>query len=147
MKRKFLNSTIYFLCSTLLLICSSSEALQAKTPAGIANYQLENNVSIINDDVVGRWLYSVADVAYEYSKGALYITENSGIYQVEIHVNNGTLHGQDVKVEQNKITFNLQVEGSNVAVTLMAKGDKLSGESSSADGVFKIEGKRKPNPQ
>lgn len=147
MKRKFSNSTIQILFATFLLVCSGLVTLQAKAPDRTQNSQLENFILVNKDDIVGRWLYTVADVAYEYSRGALYISENNGVYIVEIHVNNDTMHGQNIKVSRNKITFDLQIEGGKVRVALTAIGDKLSGESSSSEGVFKIEGKRKAQPQ
>lgn len=147
MKQKFSNSAINFLCTILLLVSSGMVSLQAKAPNGTTGSKLEATIVDDSDAIVGRWLYTVADVAYEYSHGALYISEDNGVYQVEVHVNNGTLRGQDIEVAQNKITFSLEIEGSNVVVTLRAKEDKLSGESSSADGIFKIKGKRKAQPQ
>tara|TARA_R110002049_G_scaffold17731_2_gene68598 strand:+ start:168792 stop:169271 length:480 start_codon:yes stop_codon:yes gene_type:complete len=147
MKRKFSNATLQKLFAAFLLICSGLVTLQAKELDIRENSHLENNVPVNKNDVVGRWLYTIADVAYEYSRGALYISEENGVYIVEVHVNNDTIHGQNIKVAQNKITFDLQIEGSKVGVTLRAVGDKLSGESSSSEGVFKIEGKRKAQPQ
>lgn len=94
------------------------------------------------DEVTGAWEYTVENVPYEYSKGVMNITKDKKEYSVKIQLQYGTIDAKNVKVKDSTITFNVNVEGTDVSVTLNIEGDKMSGESSSYDGNFAIEGNR-----
>ena len=54
---------------------------------------------------------------------------------------------QDVRVEDNTLTFDLNLEGQIVSVSINAEGDKISGKASSQDGVFQLTGERRLDPE
>ncbi|EAQ99659.1 hypothetical protein [Maribacter sp. HTCC2170] len=110
--------------------------------ANTTNEKNKVNFSIPADEVTGAWEYTVENVPYEYSKGVLMISKENKEYIVKVQLQHGAINAENVKVKDNVITFTVNVEGSNVSVTLNVDGDKMSGESSSYDGNFAIEGKR-----
>jgi hypothetical protein len=95
------------------------------------------------DNIVGTWIYEASGTPYEYSKGEIMITNDQDTYQVMVAVNYSNIKGQDVKVDKDKITFNIYVEDEKINVMLKIEGDQLTGEASSYDGIFKLTGKRK----
>ena len=91
----------------------------------------------------GSWDYAVQDVPAEYSSGVLHVSKNGKIYEVNLELPGGKLPTEKVKVEKNKLTFSVDIEGSIVDVALIMDGDSFKGESVSADGIFLLEGKRR----
>jgi hypothetical protein len=92
------------------------------------------------DDLIGAWSYTVENVDYQYSTGILLITKEEGIYNVQVQLSDGNISGEEIEVNDNNISFAVYIEGQKVSVSLMADGDKIKGESSSSEGVYKIEG-------
>jgi hypothetical protein len=91
----------------------------------------------------GSWDYAVQDVPAEYSSGVLHVSKNGKIYEVNLELPGGKLPTEKVKVEKNKLTFSVDIEGSIVDVALIMDGDSFKGESVSSDGIFLLEGKRR----
>ena len=112
-------------------------------PAFILVFMLSLQSFTNPESVLGTWLYQASGTPYEYSQGEIQITKEASVYQVLVSVNYTNIKGQDVKVEKNKISFDIYVEDEKVSVSLIMDGDNLSGEASSYDGVFKLSGKRK----
>ena len=76
------------------------------------------------------------------------IVKQAGTYKVQVQLNGGAINGENVGVKGNKITFDLNVEGEFVAVSLEAKGSKINGTSTSAsNGVMKITAIKSISPQ
>lgn len=76
------------------------------------------------------------------------IVNQSGVYKVQVQLNGGAVNGVDVVVKGKNITFNLTVEGETVAVALEAKGNKMTGTSTSpSNGVMKITAIKSISPQ
>ncbi len=91
----------------------------------------------------GSWDYAVQDVPAEYSSGVLHVSKNGKIYEVNLELPGGKLPTEKVKVEKNKLTFSVDIEGSIVDVALIMDGDSFKGESVTSDGIFLLEGKRR----
>ncbi len=110
----------------------------------MSNTSLEENKIEVNtaDDLIGAWNYTVENVDYQYSTGVLLITKEEGKYNVQVQLSEGNIPGEEVVVKDNSITFSVYIEGQKILVSLMADGDKIKGESSSAEGVYKIEGSK-----
>ena len=104
---------------------------------GFGEDEIEVNTA---DDLIGAWSYTVENVDYQYSTGVLLITKEEGKYSVQVQLSAGNIPGEDIVVNDNKISFAVYIEGQKVSVSLKADGDKIEGESSSSDGVYKIEG-------
>jgi len=92
------------------------------------------------DDLIGAWNYTVENVDYQYSTGVLLITKEEGKYNVQVQLSAGNIIGEEIEVNDNNISFAVYIEGQKVSVSLIADGDKIKGESSSSEGVYKIEG-------
>ncbi|MCW5518039.1 hypothetical protein [Muriicola sp. Z0-33] len=91
----------------------------------------------------GTWDYTVQDVPPEYSKGVLHVTKKKRVHMVQLELPNGTLDGENVVVKKKELNFSISIEGQTVDVSLSMDGDTFSGESSSPDGVFPLEGTRR----
>ncbi|MBT8183600.1 MAG: hypothetical protein KJN76_02065 [Eudoraea sp.] len=91
----------------------------------------------------GVWDYTVQDVPPEYSKGVLHVTKKKRVHMVQIELQNGTLDAEDVVVKKKALNFSLSIEGQQVDVSLYMDGDTFTGESSSPDGVFLLQGTRR----
>lgn len=96
----------------------------------------------MKDNLVGGWSYTVKGAPQGYEKGLLMIIRKGDGYNVQIQVGGGTLVGENVKVKGNTIDFEVMVEGGRVAVHLTAKGETISGKSTSSEGSYTIEGKK-----
>ncbi|MEP0132370.1 MAG: hypothetical protein ABJJ25_05055 [Eudoraea sp.] len=91
----------------------------------------------------GSWDYSVQDVPVEYSSGVLHISKKKKVYTVKLELPGGDLPADNVKVDKNKLTFSVDIEGSMVDVALIMDGDSFKGESNTPDGTFMLEGNRR----
>lgn len=94
----------------------------------------------IGDRFVGGWSYTVEGAPEGYTDGLLVIVKESDTYKVQVQIGGGTLLGENVKIDGSTISFDVMVEGSKVAVTLTAKGDTISGKSTSSEGSYAIKG-------
>ena len=101
----------------------------------------EDNIEVNTaDDLIGAWSYTVENVDFQYSTGVLLITKEEGKYIVQVQLSAGNIPGEEIEVNDNNISFAVYIEGQKVSVSLIADGNKIKGESSSTDGVYKIEG-------
>lgn len=91
----------------------------------------------------GSWDYLVEDVPLEYSSGILHVSKKKRVYSVELEMPGGKLPANNVKVEKNKLTFSVDIEGSMVDVALIMDGDSFKGESYTPDGTFMLVGNRR----
>lgn len=107
-----------------------------------SNASIETNTMEVKtaDELVGAWNYTVENVDYEYRTGVLLISKEDGKYNVQVQLSAGNIPGEEIEVVDNNIKFSVYIEGQKISVSLKAEGDKIKGESSSYDGVYKIEG-------
>jgi len=104
----------------------------------------ENNVSIEQkvdkSPVLGAWKFLMPEADLPYRNGRIFISETNDVYEVVISLKTGTLNGQDVEVENNRINFNINIEGiERTSFVLKVEGDKMVGEfysNSSSSEVF-----------
>ena len=133
---KSIAKNLKHLVIALILIGSASVL------ANSSKEETNINMAIPTDEVTGAWEYTVENVPIEYSKGVLMISKENKEYSIKIQLAAGVLGAENVLVKDKTITFSVYVEGSKVSVTLKVNGDIITGESSSYDGNFAIEGKR-----
>lgn len=108
----------------------------------ISQHSTDTESSLIDDKFVGGWSYTVEGAPQGYEKGLLVIVKEGDGYKVQVQIGGGTLLGDNVKVKGSTISFDVMVEGGKVAVTLTAKGDTISGESTSSEGSYSIKGEK-----
>ncbi|MEQ8220032.1 MAG: hypothetical protein RH981_17470 [Arenibacter sp.] len=133
-----------FLVYTLLLGFSSF----ASDNVNQLNIGVKNSPTLFGEEkFLGNWKYSAENVPYEYAKGILFISKKEGVLAVVVALRGGERKAQDVKVEDNTLTFNLNLEGQIVSVSITAEGDKIRGKASSEDGIFELAGERRLDPE
>jgi hypothetical protein len=91
----------------------------------------------------GSWDYLVKDVPLEYSSGILHVSKKKRVYSVELEMPGGKLRADNVKVNKNKLTFSVAIEGGSVDVSLIMDGDSFNGETYTQDGTFMLVGNRR----
>ena len=92
---------------------------------------------------VGVWEYTVSDVPPEYTNGELHVTKSGREYQVELVLEYGKIPAQSVVLKSKTLYFEVDIDGMQIEITLNRVDDTVSGEVSSPDGVFFLEGERK----
>lgn len=103
---------------------------------------------IIDQGPIGVWDYEVEGTEDAYRKGVLFVRLENGTPIVEVHLGNGVLNGQDVKLEGDTLKFKVNVDGvERVAVVLKSEGNTIVGEASSGQGNFMVKGTRKLPPR
>ena len=104
----------------------------------------EIEVSILSKKKwVGVWEYTVSDVPPEYTNGELHISRSGREYQVELVFEYGRIPAQSVVLKSKVLYFEVDIDGMQIEITLNRVKDAVSGEVSSPDGVFFMEGERK----
>lgn len=124
----------------LFLIFSNGYSLEKCKPL---NGVESSDMLVKKKKWAGSWDYSVQDVPVEYSTGVLHISKKKRVYTVELELPGGKLPADNVKVDKNKLTFSVDIEGSAVDVALIMDGDSFKGESNTPDGTFMLEGNRR----
>lgn len=122
---KKLTGLVQFL--TLILILSATQ-LQAE---------------VKNKSILGEWHYEVIDAPMGYEKGSLIFSEKEGKTVCIVRLEAGELAVDDLKIEENKITFTTVVEGSPVRVELTHEKGKLTGKVDSQEGPKTITASKK----
>lgn len=84
--------------------------------------------------ILGEWLYEVSEAPYGYEKGTLIFAEKDGQTVCTVKLEAGELAVNNLKIEKEKITFSVTVEGSPVNVELKLEKDKLTGKVDSPEG-------------
>ncbi len=125
----------------ILLAGFSAHAGTVSTATSLKNNAYVSLV-IAKDNLVGGWSYTVEGAPSKYEKGLLVIVKDGDSYKVQLQVGDGTLMGENVKVKGNTIDFEVMVEGERVSVNLTAKGDQISGSSTSSEGSYSINGEK-----
>jgi hypothetical protein len=116
MKMKYLLTIIALLCCSIVF---------------------ELKASSLANELLGSWKYTVSDVPPEYEKGVMTfeLNDNKTVGYIgqadKIEMN-------DLKIEKEKITFKLNLDGDIITVNLTQKGDKLTGTVVSPEGEFLI---------
>jgi hypothetical protein len=117
-------------------------SLSAASAMAIVQNTTDTTSLLIADNLVGGWSYTVEGAPEGYKKGLLIIVKEGDGYKVQVQIGGGTLLGENVKVNGNTITFDVMVEGGRVSVNLTAKGDTISGKSTSSEGSYSINGEK-----
>lgn len=131
----------YLLLPVLLFICLP--ALANVLEIGPQEREIPAKYELSKSDILGVWDYTALDVPYEYSKGIIYITKEGKDHKVKVTIGESSLDGENVVVDKNEVRFQVYVEGQTVDINLSAKGNDLSGQGSTSDGIFSLSGKRK----
>ncbi|WP_324023419.1 hypothetical protein QSV08_11395 [Maribacter sp. BPC-D8] len=116
----------------------------------IENRSINSSLAIIEQEqiidknpVLGVWEFLMPDADAPYKKGRIFISKPNGVYQVVISLKTGSLNGQDITVDDNRINFNINIEGiDRTSFVLEVEGDKMIGEFYSESGSSEVLAKR-----
>ncbi|MCX2720593.1 hypothetical protein [Lentiprolixibacter aurantiacus] len=104
----------------------------------------ENDIPIISKKKwVGIWDYTVSDVPPEYTNGQIHVTKSGRDYLVELVMEYGKLSGKSVMLKSKVLYFEVDLDGAPIKITINREDDSISGEASTPDGVFFLEGQRR----
>jgi len=101
-----------------------------------------NTVAASGADVIGTWDYAAPNAPYEYSKGQIIISQGDEKLEGKVNIDGYEMKLNNVKVEDDVVTFSLYVEGEYVSVKVTVKGDAFEGKASTSEGLLEVTGKK-----
>lgn len=132
------------------LVCAILLGISSKASENIDPLDIKFNIStsfLGEENFMGNWTYAAENVPYEYAQGILFISKKDGLLDIIVALAGGERRAQDVKVEENILTFSLNLDGQLVSISLTVEGDKILGKASSKDGIFDLKGERRLDPE
>lgn len=110
---------------------------------GIAVSVKGNSPVPAKENFKGVWEYKVPDAPYEYSTGTLVLGEVDGKPTVTVKFKSGTeIKAQQVKVENDSISFEVMVEYEMVKVTGKLLDNRITGKANSSQGTMSLTAER-----
>lgn len=98
----------------------------------------------VKESIKGIWEYQVPTAAYEYSKGQLIIAEKDGELTLVVKFMDGTkISGEQVKFEDNQLTFGVTLDNEFIEVACLLEDGKLAGEVQSPEGPAQLTATKK----
>lgn len=100
--------------------------------------------SFTSTGIEGTWTYEAPTAPTGYEKGELKISKSEDDkYQVAILIGTYEMKAEKVKMEADKLTCTIYVEGTSISLSFTFDGDKLNGKADTPEGYVIINGKRK----
>ncbi len=94
-----------------------------------------------NDALEGTWSYSVETPDGTYT-GQMVFTKSDDGYTGKLVTTNGSSNMENLKFEDNEVSFSTEAEGFYVSISGKVDGDSFSGEVAVEDQAFTITAKR-----
>ncbi|MCL3779985.1 hypothetical protein EMN47_06240 [Prolixibacteraceae bacterium JC049] len=92
----------------------------------------------------GTWEFKCDQAPYGYNDGKIVVAEKSEKVSVKVTFSDGTiLTGQNVKVKDGELTFDVSVDYDTVEVSLKRKGNKLTGSADTPEGKMDVQATKK----
>ena len=99
-----------------------------------------------NQGILGTWSFQAPDAPWGYHKGDLVLTKKDGKYAATIVFDQyNKVDGENVKVNGNKVTFTVYLEGEQVVFMGLVDKDSFTGKASYSEGELPIKAVRKIN--
>jgi len=93
----------------------------------------------LKEDFKGVWEYKAPEAPYEYSTGKFILKEADGKPVLTVKFQSGTeIKAQNVKIENDSISFAVTIEYEVVKVTGKLVGNKIAGKASYSQGVMTV---------
>lgn len=87
----------------------------------------------------GVWEYKAPEAPYEYSTGRFIFKEADGKPVVTVKFQSGTeINAQNVKIENDSISFVVTIEYEMVKVTGKLVGNKIAAKANSSQGIMTV---------
>ena len=92
----------------------------------------------------GTWTFTAPDAPYEYSKGDIVITKEGQELEGELIFSEySKTKLNDLKLENDILTFNVYVEGSLVKINVTVTKNEMTGKVTHPEGTLEISAERK----
>lgn len=103
----------------------------------------------VEEDFYGVWDCEVKGAVPEYQRSTLFITmEEKGSPSVIVQLSNGSIKGQNVRIEDTTISFDMNIEGvERVTVILKHNNGTLKGKVITTEGDLIVNCLRKYPPK
>ena len=93
-------------------------------------------------DAVGTWKYNAPDAPYEYSSGKIIIAKEDGKLTGTIKIDYYSIEAEDVKLDNNTLSFGAYIEGEYVQIKVDIDGKKFSGQATYSEGALPVSGEK-----
>ena len=124
MKSIFIKSTLFLFAIAMSSFTSLDDAIDGKK-------------------VVGTWAYSVPYAPDGYQNGDLVIEEKEGKLSGYTAMDGYKTTAEKMKLQGDKLTFELYVEGTKVSFDLTFDKKTFAGKVTYSEGILDITGKKK----
>lgn len=91
---------------------------------------------------VGTWQYAAPQAGYQYQQGKIIFSMEEKDLKVFVEINGHKIEAQNVEVAENKVSFNVTIEGGLIKVSLQEKDKDLTGNATYSGGKIPITGKK-----
>ncbi|MGV8138765.1 MAG: hypothetical protein AB2L20_26475 [Mangrovibacterium sp.] len=93
----------------------------------------------LKENFKGVWEYKAPEAPYEYSTGRLIFKEADGKPVVTVKFQSGTeINAQNIKIENDSISFVVTIEYEMVKVTGKLVGNKIAAKANSSQGIMTV---------
>ena len=109
----------------------------------LAGLSFMTSIATANNGFEGTWAYSVKDTPNGDYQGEMTIAKDGDTFSGVMKGEGGSIDLKNVKVEGDKLTFMVYVEGYACKVSMTRDGDSLKGGVSVEGETFPMTGTRK----
>jgi hypothetical protein len=106
---------------------------------GVVSWVNGHSTTTVKEGLKGTWEFKAPEAPYEYNAGKIVFGEVDGKPTVTVKLKSGTeIKAQDVKLENDSISFGVMIEYELVKVTGKLAENKITGKASSSQGIMNI---------
>jgi len=98
--------------------------------------------SKINKKILGTWEYTSEQAPYEYSEGHIVFSNKDGKLFGVVVIDGYEMALNKLNEKDNKVTFELFVEGETVTVEMIITKKTFKGSASFSEGTLPFSGKK-----
>ncbi|WP_020533425.1 hypothetical protein [Flexithrix dorotheae] len=93
-------------------------------------------------DILGTWSFDAPYAPYEYSKGKMIFEKKDGKLTGTVKMDYYNIEVLDLKKDNNKVTFGINVENEYVSMELEFNGNEFKGKANYSEGTLDLSGKK-----
>lgn len=99
--------------------------------------------TVEDNNLIGIWEYSVKDAPAKYETGVIRFSEKDGALTGDMITNNETFAITNLKVKNDTVTYDLQIESTPINVMFINLKDSISGKIFTPDTEYEFQGRKK----
>ena len=103
---------------------------------------IDVNAKGVDKNILGTWTFEIKEAPYEYQRGKTTFYQADTLTKVKIVFDYETLQGSKLKIEGDKVSFDVEVQGEVVKVALKLENEVLSGKAATSQGELPVVMKR-----